>query len=95
VKADVAHGALLPTTALLHDNTPDIRARHCELDGLDIAYFDQAVWVGAPVLRGLPATVAPVSLARPGLPIGVQIIGSHTVTSFLSLSVKRSPRPGG
>ena len=43
--------------------------------GQDTPYGDQVAWAGLASFVGLPATVAPVSTTRAGLPIGVQIVG--------------------
>jgi amidase len=68
---------VMPTTAFLHDHTPDHRHRRCAIDGMDVSYFDQGVWVGSAVLSGLPATVAPIGCSANSLPIGLQMIGGH------------------
>jgi amidase len=68
---------VMPTTAFLHDQTPEHRARRCAVDGMDVSYFDQSVWLGSAVLSGLPATVAPIGFSDSGLPIGLQIIGGY------------------
>ncbi len=40
-------------------------------------YLDMRFWISFATLAGLPATTAPVGLARDGLPVGIQVIGPH------------------
>jgi amidase len=68
---------VMPTTAFLHDHRPDHRDRRLDIDGVEVPYFDQGVWVGSAVLSGLPATVAPIGCSEAGLPIGMQVIGGY------------------
>jgi amidase len=95
---DIVLCPVMPTTAFVHDHTPDQRDRHCEVDGVDVSHFDRAVWLGTSVLSGLPATAAPIALSAGGLPIGVQIIGGYledrTTIGFAELLEQVSvPRP--
>ena len=64
-----------PTTAFVHDQSPDQWARTIPIDGTPYDYADQLVWAGIATTPGLPATVAPVARSFGGLPIGVQLIG--------------------
>jgi amidase len=67
---------VLPTPAFMHDHA-DIRSRHLDIDGKQIAYTQQAVWQSLATLTGLPATAFPIGLGESGLPIGLQAIGPY------------------
>jgi amidase len=47
------------------------------VDGTEIPYGDQIMWSSNATLAGLPSTAMPIALSDEGLPIGMQIIGSH------------------
>ncbi|MFG2076431.1 amidase [Nonomuraea maritima] len=64
-----------PTTAFVHDQSPDQWTRTIPIDGVPHDYADQLVWPGIAGTPGLPATVAPIARSDDGLPIGVQLIG--------------------
>ncbi len=67
-----------PTVAFPHDHSePVFGARTIVVNGNDRPYEDNGVWMGLATLAGLPATTAPVGIARSGLPVGVQIVGPH------------------
>ena len=66
----------MPTTAFLHDHSPQ-PTRQLDVDGKKIPYDDQLAWPAIATLCGLPATVAPIGHDEHGLPIGVQIIGGY------------------
>jgi amidase len=52
-----------------------MEARRLTVDGKSYPYLDaQLVWSTLATIPGLPATVAPIGMAK-GLPVGVQIIG--------------------
>lgn len=63
------------TAAFKHVDEPVWGRRVLPIDGHDTPYGDQAAWAGIASFVGLPATVAPFSTTRDGLPIGVQVIG--------------------
>ena len=66
----------MPTAAFRHDHSPQF-ARKLDIDGTNVPYNDQSVWVGIATLNGLPATTMPIGRTDGGLPIGVQIIGGY------------------
>jgi amidase len=79
----------MPTPAFLHDHAKDKRIRHLDVDGKDVPYLLNIVWVSMATVLGLPATVAPIGHSEEGLPIGVQIVGpyleDHTTIAFARL----------
>jgi amidase len=72
---DIVVTPVTPTTAFLHDHSPDQWSRTIPIDGVDYNYADQLVWAGMATAPGLPATVIPVGRSHDGLPMGVQLIG--------------------
>jgi amidase len=64
------------TTAFAHDHAP-MEQRHLRVDGVDMPYAQQALWISLASLTGLPATAMPIGLGASGLPVGVQVIGPH------------------
>jgi amidase len=73
---DVVLCPVMPTPAFAHDHS-DIFGRRITIDGTEIPYADQAMWIGLATLPGLPATVMPIGRSDEGLPIGMQIIGPY------------------
>jgi amidase len=74
-EVDVVITPVSPTTAFLHDHSPDQWSRTIPIDGVDYDYADQLVWAGLASAPGLPATVVPIGKSDDGLPIGAQVIG--------------------
>ena len=72
---DVVICPAMPTTAFVHDHSPDQMRRRIEVDGSSQDYSDQLAWVGVASLVGLPATSVPIGVSHEGLPVGAQIIG--------------------
>jgi amidase len=71
---------LLPTAfvpAFPHDHTPNPFERVLATPTGRQPYLNLLFWVSFALLAGLPATTAPVGLARGGLPVGVQIVGPY------------------
>ena len=64
------------TTAFAHDHS-EINGRRISVDGSDLPYAAQSLWITLATLAGLPATVMPIGASDAGLPIGVQIIGPY------------------
>jgi amidase len=73
---DVILCPVMPTTAFAHDHS-NIDTRHISIDGREVAYVDQTMWISIATLTGLPATAMPIGLSNDGLPIGMQIIGPY------------------
>lgn len=67
---------VLPIAAFVHDHS-DMRSRHIEVDGRQVAYTQQAAWQSLANMAGLPATAFPIGLGDTGLPIGLQAIGPY------------------
>lgn len=73
---DVLLAPIMPTVAIPHDHG-DLLQRTVQVDGRPFSYLEQIVWASYATVAGLPATVAPVGLARSGLPVGLQIVGPY------------------
>jgi amidase len=73
---DVLLCPVMPTPAFAHDHS-EMQARRTSIDGKEVAYADQAAWLGLATLTGQPATVMPIARSAEGLPIGMQIIGPY------------------
>jgi amidase len=73
---DVVLCPVMPTPAFVHDHS-DIFTRRVTVEGKEIPYADQAMWISLATLPGLPATVMPIGRSDEGLPIGMQIIGPY------------------
>jgi amidase len=73
---DVVLCPVMPTPAFAHDHS-DMNARRISIDGVEVPYVDQTMWVSLATLAGLPATAMPIARSDDGLPIGMQIIGPH------------------
>jgi amidase len=89
------------TTAFVHDHT-GMESRRLRVDGVEIPYDQQALWITPASLAGLPATSMPVGLGESGLPVGVQIVGPYledrTTLAFAELAERELggfiPPPG-
>lgn len=71
---------LCPTaasTAFPHQQEGQRHERTIAVNGRPELTVDQLFWAGLPSVAYLPSTVAPVGLARDGLPCGLQIIAGH------------------
>jgi amidase len=88
-EVDVVITPVTPTTAFVHDHSPDQWSRTIPIDGVEYDYADQLVWAGLATAPGLPATVVPIGKSDGGLPIGAQLIGplfeDHTPLRFAQL----------
>ncbi len=86
---DVVLCPVLPTPAFAHDHS-DMRGRRIRIDGAELPYAAQGLWVTLATLSGLPATAMPIGLGESGLPIGIQIIGpcleDRTTLAFAELA---------
>lgn len=65
------------STAFPHDDTPDMRQRTIEIDGLTTPYGDQFAWIGLATFAGLPSTSTPIGRDSGGLPINCQVITAN------------------
>lgn len=74
---DVLLCPVTPTTAIPHDQNPDVDARTIVVNGQTRPYGDQFAWLQAVGVVHLPAVVAPVGLTAAGLPVGVQIVAPY------------------
>lgn len=74
-RIDVVLAPVFSRTAFPHMWAPYMATSQIEIDGKLSRYRDQLAWASLATLVGLPATVAPVSRDKEGLPIGVQVIG--------------------
>lgn len=74
---DVVLAPTLARPAFPHDQTRSWTKRKLVVNDKDRHYMDVLIWAGPAVLSYLPASVAPVGLAKEGLPVGVQIIGPY------------------
>ena len=71
---------LLPVNqlpAIPHMHEPDMPLRTLTVNGKSIPYTDLLNWIAPATMCKLPATVVPVGRTPDGLPIGIQIVGSH------------------
>jgi amidase len=77
------------TPALAHDHS-EMRLRRIQVDGAEVAYALQSMWITPASLAGLPATVMPIGLGATGLPVGAQIVGplleDRTTLAFAELA---------
>jgi amidase len=63
------------TTAFKHNHAGERWERMVEVNGKPQPTTTQMFWAGYSGMAYLPSTVAPVGLAKDGLPVGVQIVG--------------------
>ena len=97
---DVVISPPMPTPAFPHDHSPQ-RTRQLDIDGEEMPYLDQGVWVAIATLNGFPATTMPIA-HQGNLPIGVQIIGGflddNTTIAFAGMIEREfggfTPPPG-
>lgn len=74
---DVVVMPTIGVTAFPHDDGPDPTQRVLVVNGRETPYRAQGAWSTIALLPNLPATACPIGLSRAGLPIGVQVMGSH------------------
>jgi amidase len=71
---------LLPVNqlpAIPHMHEPEMPLRTLTVNGKSIPYTDLLYWIAPATMCKLPASVVPVGRTPDGLPVGVQIVGSH------------------
>ena len=73
---DVVICPVWATPAFAHDHS-DMNCRRMRVDGVEVGYAEQSLWITLASLADLPATAMPIGLCESGLPIGVQIIGPY------------------
>lgn len=71
---DVILAPITPTTAIKHLQKPELPFRKIKVNGEMRSYMEHLMWISMATLLGLPATSAPITRSREGLPINVQII---------------------
>jgi amidase len=74
---DIVLCPAMRTTAIPHDQNPDVDARVIAVNGETVSYADQFAWVQAIGGVYLPAVGAPAGVAADGLPAGIQIVGPY------------------
>ena len=74
---DVVVAPPFGVAAFRHEDEPDWARRRFVINGRETLYGAQTAWPGVATFPGLPATAAPVTRTREGLPVGVQIIGPY------------------
>jgi amidase len=73
---DVLLAPVMPTVAFPHDHS-EYATRTVQVNGAPFPYLQQLFWAGLTNVVFLPAVVAPVGLARSGLPVGIQIAAPY------------------
>lgn len=73
---DVVLMPIVPTTAIHHQQKPDLPFRHIVVNGEKRNYTENLMWISVATLLGLPGTSMPVSLDRNNLPINLQVVGA-------------------
>jgi amidase len=71
---------LLPVNqlpAIAHYHEPAMPLRTLTVNGKTIRYTDLLGWIAPATMCKLPASVVPVGRTPEGLPVGIQIVGSH------------------
>ncbi len=85
---DVILCPVSPTVAFPHDHSR-VTERKLTVNGNEIPYLHQSMWISIATLTGFPATTIPIGVDEDGLPIGAQIIGPYledrTTIRFASL----------
>ena len=74
---DVLLTAVVPVTAILHDQSEPMPMRSLIVGGQSRPYLDLLAWISPATCAYLPATSAPVGRAADGLPVGMQIVGPY------------------
>ncbi len=75
---DVLLCPVMPITAFPHDHSEEPYGRRVLVNGNSQCYIDtNMAWPMLASAAWLPATAAPIGLAKNGLPVGVQIIGPY------------------
>jgi amidase len=76
-EVDVLLCPAVPVTAFFHDHG-DFFSRTLTVNHVERSYADTlSAWAGLTCVSYLPATVAPIGIARDGMPVGVQIVGPY------------------
>ncbi len=73
---DVLICPVAPVTAFPHTDESDWTRRFVSVNGKPVPDGADLFWAGLATVSHLPATAAPMGLARDGLPTGLQIIGA-------------------
>ncbi|MGH1350724.1 MAG: amidase, partial [Methyloligellaceae bacterium] len=88
---DVILCPVSPSVAFPHDHS-HVPGRKLMVNGKEISYLHQSMWISIATLSGFPATTMPVGLNNDGMPIGAQVIGPYledrTTIRFASLVEK-------
>jgi amidase len=83
---DVMLCPVAASAAFPHDHVGERHERFITVNGRKVSTIDQRFWAGYGGNFYLPATVAPIGLVQPGLPVGVQII-TRAYDDLLALKV--------
>ncbi|MCG8668988.1 MAG: amidase [Pseudomonadales bacterium] len=91
---DIVLMPVVPTTAIPHQQKPELPFRHIIVNGEKRNYTENMIWISVATLLGLPATSAPIGSDSQGLPINVQIMGApyqdKSTIKFASLLSKHT-----
>lgn len=84
---------IVPTTAIKHQQKPDLPFRHIIVNGEKRNYMENLIWISVATLLGMPSTSMPIGQDVNGLPINIQIMGDRfqdkTTIRFASLVSKK------
>lgn len=90
---DVVLMPIVPTTAIPHQQKPELPMRHIVVNGEKRNYTEHLMWISVATLLGLPATSMPLGKDSNNLPINLQVMGGKyqdkTTIKFAGLLSKK------